>query len=103
MIGIRTRIGSGTEIISSYIMGSDFYETLQEIKYDLERGIPKVGIGERCYIKNTIIDKDCRIGDDVKINGGVHLPDSDHSLYAVKDGIVVVKKDAIIPDGFVIG
>ncbi|MBA3673592.1 MAG: glucose-1-phosphate adenylyltransferase [Chitinophagaceae bacterium] len=102
VIGIRTRIGSGTEIISTYIMGSDFYETLQEIKYDLERGIPKIGIGDRCYIKNAIIDKDCRIGDDVKINGGVHLPDSDHSLYAVKDGIVVVKKGAIIPDGFVI-
>jgi glucose-1-phosphate adenylyltransferase len=103
VIGIRTRIGSGTEIISSYIMGSDFYETLQEIKYDLERGIPKIGIGDRCYIKNAIIDKDCRIGDDVKINGGAHLPDSDHSLYAVKDGIVVVKKGAIIPDEFVIG
>jgi glucose-1-phosphate adenylyltransferase len=103
VIGIRTRIGTGTEIISSYIMGGDYYETLKEIKYDLEKGMPKVGIGDRCYITNAIVDKNCRIGDDVKINGGTHLPDSDHSLYTVKDGIVVVKKNAIIPDGFVIG
>lgn len=102
VVGIRTRIGKGTEIISSYIMGSDYYETLQEIKYDLERNIPKIGIGDNCHIKNAIVDKNCRIGDNVKITGGTHLPDSDHSLYTVKDGIVVVKKDAIIPDGFVI-
>ncbi len=103
VVGIRTRIGAGSEITNTYIMGSDYYETLQEIQYDLEKGIPKVGIGDRCYINNAIIDKNCRIGDDVKINGGTHLPDSDHSLYTVKDGIVVVKKNAIIPDGFVIG
>ena len=83
-------------------MGGDYYETLKEIQYDLERGMPKVGIGDRCYINNAIVDKNCRIGDDVKINVGTHLPDSDHSLYTVKDGIVVVKKNAIIPDGFVI-
>ena len=102
VIGIRTRIGKETEIISSYLMGSDYYETILEMAHSLERGIPKIGIGERCFIKNAILDKDCRIGDDVKITGGPHLPDSDHALYAVKDGIVVVKKGAIIPDGFVI-
>ncbi len=102
VIGIRTRIGKETEIISSYLMGSDYYETILEMAHSLERGIPKIGIGERCFIKNAILDKDCRIGDDVKITGGLHLPDSDHALYAVKDGIVVVKKGAIIPDGFVI-
>ncbi len=103
VVGIRTRIGIGSEITNTYIMGSDYYETLQEIQYDLEKGIPKMGIGDRCKINNAIIDKNCRIGDDVKINGGTHLPDSDHSLYTVKDGIVVVKKNAIIPVGFVIG
>lgn len=100
VVGIRTRIGNGTTIVSSYIMGSDYYETLIEIQHSAERGIPKVGIGERCYIKNAIVDKNCRIGNDVRINGGTHLPDSDHSLYTVKDGIVVLKKEAIIPDGF---
>ena len=102
VIGIRTRIGKETEIISSYVMGSDYYETIPEMAHSLVRGIPKLGIGERCKIKNAIVDKDCRIGDDVSITGGAHLPDSDHSLYAVKDGIVVIKKGAILPDGFTI-
>jgi glucose-1-phosphate adenylyltransferase len=102
VVGIRTRIGAGTTIVSCYIMGSDYYETLSEIEHAAERGIPKVGIGDRCYIKNVIIDKNCRMGNDVRINGGAHLPDSDHALYTVKEGIVVIKKGAIIPDGFVI-
>jgi len=102
VIGIRSRIGHGTTVVSCYIMGSDYYETLDEMLRSVERGIPKVGIGERCYIKNTIIDKNCRIGNDVRINGGDHLANTDHSLYTVKDGIVVVKKGAILPDGFVI-
>ena len=102
VIGIRTRIGKDTEIISSYLMGSDYYETIPEMAHSLERGIPKLGIGERCKITNAILDKDCRIGNDVIITGGAHLPDSDHALFTVKDGIVVVKKGAILPDGFVI-
>jgi glucose-1-phosphate adenylyltransferase len=102
VIGIRTRIGKGTEIISSYLMGSDYYETIPEMAHSLERGIPKLGIGERCKIENAIVDKDCRIGNDVSITGGAHLPDSDHALFTVKDGIVVIKKGAILPDGFVI-
>jgi glucose-1-phosphate adenylyltransferase len=102
VVGIRTRIGVGTTIVNSYIMGSDFYETLLEIQHDIEHGLPKVGIGERCYIKNAIVDKNCRIGNDVRINGGDHLPAGDHSLYTVKDGIVVIKKEAVLPDGFVI-
>ncbi len=100
--GIRTRIGYGSTIVSAYIMGSDYYETLEEMKSAADRGLPKMGIGERCYIRNAIIDKNCRIGNDVRINGGTHMPDSDHPLYTVKDGIVVVKKGAILPDGFVI-
>ena len=102
LVGIRTRIGNGTTIVSSYIMGSDYFETIEEMRLTLEKGIPRVGIGDRCYIRNAIVDKNCRIGNDVRINGGTHLPDSDHSLYTVKDGIVVVKKGAIFPDGFVI-
>jgi glucose-1-phosphate adenylyltransferase len=61
-----------------------------------------MGIGSRCYIKNAIIDKNCRIGDDVRINGGTHIENTDLSLYSVKDGIVVIKKGAVIPNGFVI-
>ena len=102
VIGIRTRIGNGTTIVSSFLMGNDYFETLDEIEHAKSHGIPTVGIGHRCYIKNAIVDKNCRIGDDVRINGGAHLANSDHSLYTVKDGIVVIKKGAVLQNGFVI-
>ena len=102
VIGIRTRIGSGTTIVSSYLMGIDFYETIEEIEHDKAHGLPSVGIGNRCYIRNAIVDKNCRIGDDVRINGGSHLENTDHSLYTVKDGIVVRNKGVVLPNGFVI-
>ena len=102
VIGIRSRIGHGTTIVSCYIMGNDYYETLLELQNNTDKGLPKVGIGDRCYIRNTIVDKNCRIGNDVRINGGDHLANSDHSLYTIKEGIVVLKKGAVIPDGYVI-
>lgn len=102
VIGIRTRIGKGTTIASSYIMGSDFYETLEQIAADKEEGKPLMGVGERCYIRNAILDKNCRVGNDVRINGGTHLPDGDFETHTVREGIVVIKKAAIIPDGTVI-
>jgi len=102
VLGIRTRIGYGSTIVSCYIMGTDFYETLDEMNTSVSNGLPKLGIGERCYIKNSIIDKNCRIGNDVRINGGKHLANAEHQLYSIKEGIVVVKKGAVIPDGFVI-
>ncbi len=103
VIGIRSRIGEGTVLTSCYLMGNDYYETIAEIAYNYERGIPKLGIGENSVLSNVIVDKGCRIGNNVIIKGGSHLPDSDHSLYSVKDGIVVVKKRAVLPDGFTIG
>jgi glucose-1-phosphate adenylyltransferase len=102
VIGIRTRIGTGTTIVNSYVMGGDRYQTLNELKEAEELKIPVMGIGERCYIKNAIIDKNCFIGNDVRINGGPHLPDGDFKTHTIKDGIVVVKKLAVIPNGTVI-
>jgi len=100
VIGIRSRIGKDSTVISTYMMGCDRYESLEEI----ERNHIKIlmGIGERCFIKNTIIDKNCRIGDDVRINGGKHLKDIETDTYLIKDGIVVIKKGAVIPTGFVL-
>ncbi|HUR10438.1 MAG TPA: hypothetical protein VM012_03675, partial [Flavitalea sp.] len=102
VIGIRSRIGYGTTIVSTYMMGNDYYETLAEMQHSKDHGIPNVGIGQRCYIRNAIVDKNVRIGDDVRINGGNHLENNDHSLYTVKEGIVVIKKGAVVPNGFVI-
>lgn len=102
VVGIRSRIGHGSTVRNTYIMGSDYYETLTDIAKDKAQGVPLLGIGNRCYINNAIVDKNCRIGDDVRINGGSHLENTDQPLYTIKDGIVVVKKGAIIPNGFVI-
>ena len=102
VMGIRSRIEHGTTVVSSYVMGNDYFETLDDIANANKSGVPLLGIGHRCYIRNAIIDKNVRIGDDVRINGGNHLENSDHSLYTIKDGIVVLKKGAVIPNGFVI-
>ena len=102
VVGIRARIGTGSTVANAYIMGNDYYETLDQIHDNTLAGKPLIGIGQRCVIECAIIDKNCRIGNDVIIKGGKHLANTDHSLYAVKDGIVVVKKMAILPDGFVI-
>ncbi len=102
VVGIRTRIGYGTKIFRCYVMGTDYYETIEQMDYDMEEGLPKFGVGDNCYISNAILDKNCRIGNNVRINGGSHMQDRDHELYTIKDGIVVVKKGAILPDGYVI-
>ena len=100
VIGIRSRIGKESTVINTYMMGNDYYENLHDIE---DKKIPiLLGIGERCFIKNTIIDKNCRIGDDVRINGGKHLKDTETDTYLIKDGIVVIKKGAVIPKGTVI-
>lgn len=103
VIGIRSRIGFNTTILNTYVMGNDYFETLEEIAGAHQRGIPNVGVGNRCYINNALVDKNSRIGDDVRINGGSHLENTDHSLYTVKEGIVVIKKGAVVPNGFIIG
>jgi glucose-1-phosphate adenylyltransferase len=100
IIGIRSRIGRGSTIVNCYIMGSDYYETIEELEECNRRGIPKIGIGERCYLNHCIVDKNCRIGDDVRVNGGHHLQPADTPLYTIKDGVVVFKKNAQVPSGF---
>jgi glucose-1-phosphate adenylyltransferase len=103
IIGIRSRIGHNTALINTYLMGNDYFETLEDIALDLKHGLPLLGIGDRCHIQNAIVDKDCRIGDDVRISGGTHLEDGDHALYTIKDGIVVIKKGVVVPNGFTLG
>jgi len=100
VVGIRARIGHGTTVNNSYIMGNDYYETLEQMAEHRKNNSPLMGIGERCFIKDAIIDKNCRIGNDVRIQGGKHLANVDHELYTAKEGIVVVKKGAVLPNGF---
>lgn len=102
VIGIRSRIGKDTIVKNVYIMGCDYYETIDQINEKKHAGKPILGIGERCVIEDAIVDKNCSIGNDVVIRGGAHLEKTDHPLYTIKDNIVVIKKGAVIPNGFVI-
>lgn len=100
VIGIRTRIGRDSVVKNCYIMGSDFYQNIEELQSNAKNDITNIGIGQRCKINNTIVDKNCRIGNDVTLNGGPHLQDTNTPYYTIKDGIIVVKKGITLPDGF---
>ncbi|MFA9189529.1 glucose-1-phosphate adenylyltransferase [Flavobacterium sp. FBOR7N2.3] len=100
VIGIRSRIGKDSVIKNTYVMGNDIYQSIEDMEEDSQNNKILVGIGEGCYINNAIVDKDCRIGNNVYINGGSHLENATTDLYAIKDGIVVIKKGVTLPDNF---
>ena len=102
VIGIRSRIGKESQVKNTYMIGANVYQEIGEIEIDKSNGIPYIGVGENCVIENAIIDKDARIGNYVIIKGGKHLEDISEEAYVVKDGIVVIKRRAIIPNGFVL-
>ena len=101
VIGIRSRIGKGTTIESSIVMGNDNFPTPNDL--DKQSGeMPLMGIGQRCYISYAIVDKNVRIGNDVRIVGGPHLEDGEFEHHHVVDGIVIIPKGTVIPDGYTI-
>ncbi len=100
ILGIRSRIDFGTIVKNSYIMGNDYFESLEDMSTP---GKIPMGIGKDCYIENAIIDKHVRIGNNVLIRGNDNLQDEEHEHYVIKKGIVVLTKDAVIPDGTIIG
>jgi glucose-1-phosphate adenylyltransferase len=102
IVGIRTRIGENCRIERAVVMGADFYESLDEIERNRDRGVPDVGIGRDCEIRDAIVDKNARIGHGVRLvnRSGVAAETADN--HVIVDGIIVVPKDAVIPDGTVI-
>jgi glucose-1-phosphate adenylyltransferase len=102
VIGIRSRIGHGTSIVSSYIMGADYYETVEGIRENTRKEIPNIGIGDNSTIVNAIIDKNARIGRNVTIRNVQDWTDYEGDNFYVRDKIVVIPKFAVIPDGTVI-
>lgn len=99
VVGIRARIGNGTTIEDSIVMGNDLFPTADELENSSSDN-PVMGIGDRCYISNTIVDKNCRIGHDVRIVGGSHLEDGKYDKHYVVDGIVIIPKGQAIPNGY---
>jgi glucose-1-phosphate adenylyltransferase len=102
VIGIRAIARNGAVIERSIIMGADDYESEEERKRNKAKGIPDVGIGAKTVIRNAIIDKNARIGKNCSITNKDQLENFDGGNYFIRDGIVVVPKGAIIPDGTVI-
>jgi glucose-1-phosphate adenylyltransferase len=102
VIGIRSRIGRGTQVRDSLILGADFYETIDEIEKGLARGVPPLGIGADSIIQHAIIDKNARVGRGVRIVNEAGVREKDGPGYYIREGIVVVPKNAMIPDGTVI-
>ena len=104
VIGVRSRISKGVQIESAYVMGNDYYQTFEEMRGDLSRGVPRLGIGEGTVVKRAIIDKNARIGKNARLlnEAGVVELDGPGGAYFIKDGIIIVPKNAVIADGTVI-
>jgi len=99
VVGIRSFIGEGSDIHRSLILGSDYYETPESLQENAGTGRPRLGIGRDVRIQNAIIDKNVRIGDRVVISPEGKPAHVDHDLYYIRDGIVIIPKNQIIPSG----
>lgn len=103
VIGVRAKIDAGSKLENVVVMGGDWFETAQDLREN--RGVqrPDIGIGKNCDIKNAIIDKNARIGDNVKLSpdGKKDMDEALDGALFVRDGIVVVTKSAVVPSGTV--
>jgi len=97
IIGIRSRIGAGVSLKNTIVMGADYFQTLDEIDLDNMAGSPIVGIGKNTVIENAIIDKNARIGENVQLINEQKVIDGTFDGFEVKEGIIIVYKNAIIP------
>ena len=99
VIGVRTMMGPGVRIYQAVVMGADVYESDSDRTRNAERGVPNIGIGAGSTIHRAIIDKNARIGVGVIIRNDARVEEADGEGYHIREGIVVVPKDAVIPDG----
>jgi glucose-1-phosphate adenylyltransferase len=104
LIGVRSRIGAGCVLRDTVMIGSDEFETDAERADNRKLGRPDLNVGENTRIERAILDKDCRIGRGVKLVNETGQADADgpNGMYYVRDGIIVVPRAAIIPDGTVV-
>lgn len=102
IIGLRSRIDSGAKVENSIIMGADYYETYEEIQMNLSNQTPHIGVGYNSVINKAIIDKNTRIGKNVRLVNERGVEEEDGDNYAIRDGIIIIPKNATIEDGTVI-
>ncbi len=99
LIGIRSRIGRGCVVRNSLILGADFYEKTTP---DPSTGKPAIGIGDNSVIENAIVDKNARVGSNVRLVNEAKVEHADGLCWHIRDGIIIVPKDTIVPDGTVV-
>jgi glucose-1-phosphate adenylyltransferase len=104
VIGLRSRIGGGAQIEASYMMGADYYQTLEDMQADLTAGTPWIGVGEGSIVRRAIVDKNARIGANARLlnESGVEHADGPNGNYYIRDRIIIVPKNGLIPDGTVV-
>jgi glucose-1-phosphate adenylyltransferase len=102
IIGVRSRIAEGSVLDRTVVMGADYFESGEEKARQEALGIPPIGIGRDCEIRNAIIDKNARIGQGVRLTNARGVRDELAESYCIVNGIVVVPKNAVLPDGTVI-
>jgi glucose-1-phosphate adenylyltransferase len=102
VIGLRSRIGRNVTLRDTVMNGADRYETDSERAGNRAHGIPDFGVGEGSVIERAILDKDCRIGQNVQIINRRRLREDDGPNYCIRDGIVVIPNGVVVPDGTVI-
>jgi glucose-1-phosphate adenylyltransferase len=102
IVGLRSVVGEGCELRRVVSLGCDYFESAESIRENEQLGRPRVGIGRNTRIENTIIDKDARIGDNCVISPAGKPESVNHDLYFIRDGIVIIPKNGIIPHGTVI-
>lgn len=100
VIGLRCIIGKNVTIANSILMGADMYQTEQDLQQDAKSGLPNVGVGDGTLLDGVIVDKNCRIGEGVHIQGGDVLKIPENSPVVIQDGIIVVPKETMLPDGW---
>jgi glucose-1-phosphate adenylyltransferase len=99
VIGLRSMIRPGARLRQVVMMGADFYEDESEKAENRRLGRPHVGIGENASVERAIIDKNVRVGQEVVIRSHKGEPDREEAHYVIRDGIVVIPEDTVIPDG----
>jgi glucose-1-phosphate adenylyltransferase len=102
VVGIRSIISPGAKLTRTIVIGSDEYESAESIAESESAGRPRVGIGANTRIANAIIDKNARIGNNVVITPDGKPENVDHEMYYIRDGIVIIPKNGVVPDGTVI-
>lgn len=102
IIGVRSLVGEGCQVTRTIMMGCDYYESAASILQYEGQGIPRIGIGRNTRIENAIIDKNARIGENCVISPAGKPDQMDHGLYYIRDGIVIIPKNGVIPHGTVL-